>query len=280
MENSKISWCDHTFNPWIGCSKVSPGCANCYAEALMDHRYHRVTWGKGQPRSLTSDDNWKQPGRWSRKAIADGIRPRVFCGSLCDWLDDEVPVEWLARLLCVIVLNPNIDWLLLTKRPQNWRLRMEQVAALKTDDFLISSAPEIAKAWLSGIPHHNAWIGTTVENQEMANIRIPELAAIPARIRFLSCEPLLERVSLFWFKSIHWVIIGGESGGSARPFDIERLYHLLDQCQQQGIPVFVKQLGANPLYNGSPFSITHKAGADISEFPCDLAIQDFPEVET
>src|SRR5690242_15285899 len=119
-QNSNIEWTDHTFNPWIGCSKVSPGCANCYAETLMDNRYGRVKWGKGNPRSRTSAANWSLPRRWNRSArfLCDcaiplpedreslcccrcGLylrRPRVFCASLSDWLDDEVPIEWLADL--------------------------------------------------------------------------------------------------------------------------------------------------------------------------------------
>ena len=116
-ETTKIQWCDATFNPWIGCSKVSPGCANCYAERDFDLRKHVAKWGAGQPRHRTSVSYWKEPLKWNRHApmLASGVRPRVFCGSLCDWLDDEVPVEWLADLLDLIRRTPNLDWLLLTQ---------------------------------------------------------------------------------------------------------------------------------------------------------------------
>ena len=118
--NSKIEWTTHTFNPWIGCTEVSPGCAHCYARDMMERRYHRVQWGAGQPRSRTTADYWKQPARWHRQAQASGQRDRVFCASLADWLDDEVPIDWLADLLKLIESTPHLDWLLLTKRIEHW----------------------------------------------------------------------------------------------------------------------------------------------------------------
>lgn len=116
-EQTGIQWCDHTFNGWVGCTKVSPACDHCYAEALMDHRHHRVEWG-GE-RSLTSDANWRQPLRWNRAAREAGIRRKVFCASLADVFDNQVPEVWRHRLWALIAICPDIDWLLLTKRPQN-----------------------------------------------------------------------------------------------------------------------------------------------------------------
>ncbi len=279
---SKIEWTDHTFNPWIGCTKVSPGCANCYAESLMDTRYHRVKWGKGNPRARTSVDNWKLPVRWNRDAAYDEInhadeinlgkdlgeyaRPRVFCASLADWLDDEVPIEWLSDLLKLIHDTPNLDWLLLTKRPGSWRDRM--CAAMQhVDSMWLSGKSErsdLAK-WIGGWieccePHRgmallpsNVWVGTTVENQEMADKRIPLLLDIPAKIRFLSVEPMLEPVDLEYscfngsdsfgtMPGIHWVICGGESGANKRPFSIEWARDLRDQCGGGRVPFFMKQV--------------------------------------
>lgn len=140
MKNSKIEWCDHTFNPWIGCTKVSPGCANCYAEARDKRLDGGAHWGKGAPRRRTSSGNWQHPLQWNRDSIRDQEncrlaiengaamyeipdRPRVFCASLADWLDDDVPIQWLADLLSLIVATPSLDWLLLTKRPQNFTSR-------------------------------------------------------------------------------------------------------------------------------------------------------------
>jgi protein gp37 len=118
MQNSKIEWCNHTFNPWIGCQKVSPGCDHCYAEAMMDKRYGRVQWGPHGERKRTSEDNWKKPLAWAKKA--NGQRPRVFCASLADWLDNRVPREWRSDLGHLIEATPQLDWLLLTKRPENY----------------------------------------------------------------------------------------------------------------------------------------------------------------
>lgn len=224
-ENSKIEWTDHTFNPWIGCTKVSPGCAHCYAETLMDTRRGRAQWGKGKPRVRTVASTWNEPRKWNAKAperrmqngmvwtksfaLPDGridafnstglhgcfdaiwwenmpmYRPRVFCASLCDVFDDEVPIEWLADLLALIDDCKNLDWQLLTKRPENIASRMN---AAMHGNF----EPECTFA--EHMPH--VWLGTSVENQRTANHRIPELLAIQCSVRFLSCEPLLDPVDL------------------------------------------------------------------------------------
>ena len=281
-----IQWCDSTFNPWIGCTKVSPGCANCYAERDFDLRKHVAKWGAGQPRHRTSKVYWKQPLMWDKEAarnisywqekrsrwIASGQAehgpgkqwlamhdaakprpPRVFCASLADWLDDEVPMEWLADLLDLILRTPTLDWLLLTKRPQLWRQRLEAAADIGSD---------VAESWLDGNVPTNVWIGTTVEDQKRADERIPALLQIPARVRFLSCEPLLGPVDLHsqhikietWrvgesfdgpapLDGIHWVICGGESGPKARPMHPDWARSLRDQCAEAGVPFLFKQFG-------------------------------------
>ena len=271
MKNSHIEWCDHTFNPWEGCTKVSPGCAHCYAEA-RNHRFARgVNWGPGAARRRTSPANWKQPLAWDRKAAWDlrdaeacarelPRRPRVFCASLADWLDDEVPVAWLAELLDLIRSTPNLDWLLLTKRPQLWRPRMEQVVALEIADGP-SGADQcygvaLAAAWLNGLAPANVWVGTTVEDQTRADERIPALLEIPAVIRFLSCEPLLGALDIEEYLDdqcdggyilgsapIHWVICGGESGPKARPMHPAWARELRDQCASTSVPFLFKQWG-------------------------------------
>jgi len=288
-ENSKIEWTDHTFNPWIGCTKVSPGCANCYAETLMDTRYGRVEWGKGKPRQRTSEANWRLPRKWNAKWDRDielaepmGIelrRPRVFCASLADWLDDEVPIEWLADLLALIHATPNLDWLLLSKRPGNWRTRLEAAMLFNAgrcggictkEKAPFSNAYSTDWKWLrEDTPPSNVWIGTTVEDQTRADERIPALLQIPAKVRFLSCEPLLSPVNLTEFlpwkgehqskgfpevlgrqlrmcsdvPGIDWVIAGGESGPGARPMHPDWPRSLRDQCQQSGVPFLFKQWG-------------------------------------
>jgi protein gp37 len=269
MKNSNIEWTDHTFNPWTGCAKVSPGCANCYAESWAK-RSGIVKWNG--PRRRTSASNWNQPHKWDREACAGPLpgddplrRPRVFCASLADWLDNEVPIEWLADLLALIHQTPNLDWLLLTKRPQNWLPRLEEV----THFAMFSKAHHALLPFLarwhpahdsaggvtgSPIPPANVWIGTTVEDQTRADERIPHLLRIPARVRFLSCEPLLGHVDLAigdpkhrtaesYHAEIHWVIAGGESGPGARPMHPEWARSLRDQCAAAGVAFHFKQWG-------------------------------------
>lgn len=196
-ETTKIEWADATFNPWIGCTRVSPGCANCYAEALMDKRWGKVKWGKGQPRQRTSDANWRQPLAWNRKAEKAAKIARVFCASLADWLDPEVDPGWVADLLSLIARTPALTWMLLTKRPQLWRERLDAVMDLSPASLVDAQGYlRITRAWLDGLPPANVWLGTTVEDQQRADERIPALLAIPARVRFLSCEPLLGPVDL------------------------------------------------------------------------------------
>lgn len=256
MKNSAIEWTDHTFNPWIGCTKVSPGCAHCYAETLMDTRYGRVRWGAGNQRSRTSEGNWRQPLRWNDAATRGGPRPRVFCASLADWLDDEVPVEWLADLLGLVRETSNLDWLLLTKRPYLWAARLEAVALSAFPDRLARIGAGMAQDWFGGdkVPP-NVWVGTTAEDQQRADERIPELLNIPARVRFLSCEPLLSELSLAryigepsglagdWTRLVDWVIVGGESGPGARRMHEEWVRSLRDQCTTDGVAFFFKQWG-------------------------------------
>lgn len=302
-EETKIEWADATFNPWIGCTKLSPGCANCYAEELMDKRYGRVNWGKGNPRSRTSEANWKLPLRWNRKAGADLLsaahilrdekagnhniewakavrRPRVFCASLADWLDPEVPIEWLAEMLDTIRRTPHLDWLCLSKRPELWGERISSVRS-----YLSNVAPHTAQiSWTASwgddvsIPS-NVWVGTSVEDQKRAEERIPELLRIPARVRFLSCEPLLGPVDLHTLYEggspnnltaldsglIHWVICGGESGPNARPMNPDWARSLRDQCRAAGVAFFMKQMGG--------------ARKPFEPIPEDLMVREFPEVE-
>lgn len=226
MENSKIEWTHHTFNPWIGCTKVSPGCLHCYAETLMDTRYGRVKWGKGQPRSRTAADNWRKPKQWNKSAEGAAERPRVFCASLADWLDDEVPIEWLRDLLVLIQETPNLDWLLLTKRPENFGQRIAEVV----DGW--QSSCELAVWWEREVPPQNVWIGTSAEDQKRWDDRMPLLMSIPARVRFVSAEPLVGRIHMGELRP-DWLIVGGESGPGARSMEREWVEHLCDQCDDR-----------------------------------------------
>jgi protein gp37 len=266
-ENSKIEWCDHTFNPWQGCTKVSPGCDHCYAEARQDTRLHVVKWGAGKERKRTSAHNWRGPLAWNRKHAEffaqHGRRQRVFCASLADVFDNEVPITWLADLLGLIWSTPQLDWLLLTKRIGNALPRIREAAKHK-------SAYGMAAEWIHGNPPANVWLGATIVNQEEADRDIPKLLAVPARVRFLSMEPLLGPVDLTdlvkkegacehhfsaldcdvdpaddeWSgATIDWVIVGGESGPNARPMHHQWGRDLRDQCAAAGVPFLWKQWG-------------------------------------
>jgi protein gp37 len=255
-ENTKIEWADHTFNPWMGCTKVGPGCDNCYAETLLDKRMHIVQWGAGKTRVRTSLANWRRPILWNMDAQRLGIRFRVFCASLADVFDNEVPDQWRYDLWQLILATPNLDWLLLTKRIGNAKLR---------EVYRMLSWPA------------NVWLGTTICNQAEADRDIPKLLEIPAAVRFLSIEPLLGHIDLSAAYlpcpnakntimdpetgryeccrkcdytgitgefGVDWVIVGGESGGHrARPIHPEWVRSLRDQCATTNTPFLFKQWG-------------------------------------
>lgn len=272
--NSKIEWCDHTFNPWIGCTKVSTaatgggGCDHCYAESSTPARVLRSkgteTWGAHAPRVRTSPANWRQPLAWNAQAEAfaaqHGRRQRVFCASLADVFDNAVDMRWRQDLFALINATPNLDWLLLTKR--------------------ISNVPAMVSLIPGWMPD-NVWLGATIVNQAEADRDIPKLLAVPARVRFLSMEPLLGPVDLrfptkLWGgdrcnhccngdrcddrshyerrycphcrgtgrqKVLDWIIVGGESGPGARPMHPDWARSLRDQCTAAGVPFHFKQWG-------------------------------------
>ena len=253
-KSTTIAWTDHTFNPWIGCQKVSPGCDHCYAEA-QDRRFTGGQhWGPHALRRRTSEANWRQPLAWNRAAERAGTRRRVFCASMADVFDNQVPPEWRTDLWHLIDATPHLDWLLLTKRPQN-------IGKMLPVDW--------GNGW------RNVWLGTTTEDQAEAERRIPHLLSVPAAVHFLSCEPMLGPVSLSsiyvgrdiikplagvtWYptppdwptqgitarhsQKIKWVICGGESGPAARPMHPDWARGLRDQCASAAVAFFFKQWG-------------------------------------
>lgn len=226
-KNSHIEWTHHTFNPWWGCVKVSPACENCYAEAWAK-RVGEDVWGKGSSRRFFTDTHWKEPLKWHAEAVANGKRARVFCASMADVFEERKDLDsWRARLWELIVETPMLDWLLLTKRPQ---------------------AVERLIPWGDDWPD-NIWLGTTVENQKYAELRIPHLLANKAKIRFLSCEPLLGPLDLEpWLKGkdsppISWIIAGGESGAKSRPMHPDWARNLRDTSERHGVAFHFKQWG-------------------------------------
>ena len=222
MKDSSIEGTDHTFNPWWGCTRVSAACKNCYADALAK-RFGHAVWGQAAPRRFLSDSNWAQPQRWNAEAAAAGVRARVFCASMSDVFEDRRDLdEPRARLWPLIEATPQLDWLLLTKRPQ---------------------AIERLAPWSAQWPD-NVWLGTTVEHQKAAKVRLPYLTAIPAIVRFISAEPLLGSLDLSpWIEQLDWVITGGESGRGARPSSPSWFTSLQQQCASAQVPFLFKQWG-------------------------------------
>lgn len=273
-ENSKIEWTDHTFNPWIGCQRVSPGCQHCYAETMNNYRGW-VKWGPQGTRRRASDAKWKEPLKWNRQAEKEARRFRVFCASLADVFEDRPElIPWRAELCDLIEATPYLDWQLLTKRP-------EDVIRL------------VPPSWRAAFPP-NVWIGTSIESQKYADERMPHLMKIPARVRFLSVEPLLGPVALGLIgmtpsdisrryapvaEFIHWVIVGGESGPGARPFDLSWAHDIILECTEANVAVFVKQLGAVPTeqhLGGGLVQLRDRKGGNIEEWPEALRIREMP----
>lgn len=369
--DSKIQWCDSTFNHVRGCTKVSAGCANCYAETLSARNPAVLgVWGPKGTRVVASEAQWREPVKWNKAAACDchrradmgerhlpscpqANRPRVFCASLADvfegwtgpmvdssgnilirpYLDAEnKPENWdtcdaetlrsdpqgwgavtmgdvRARLFDLIDSTPNLDWLLLTKRPEN-------VLRMTYDQWCKPVAGHVSQNEDDGRHWHwppNVWLGASVENQAAADERIPHLFATPAAVRFLSCEPLLGAVDLRRLPAagtyerdalrghykgtvtrdfvptdrIDWVIVGGESGPGARPMHLEWARSLVGQCKAAGVACFVKQLGAVPQWNHvvpgcsvreaiETLGLKDRKGGDPEEWPADLRVREFP----
>lgn len=257
-DKTGIEWTDHTFNPWWGCSRVSPACRFCYADRDAQRYGHQV-WRRHGPRRMLSEANWQRPLKWNRDAERAGIPAKVFCASMADVFEDHPDVaEPRRRLWGLIEATSWLRWQLLTKRPEN-------VAGM---------AP-----WGRDWPGH-VWLGTSVESQRYAGERIPPLLRSGARTLFLSCEPMLGPVDLraipyrgdapYWLdalagryrgaeryeegtdfsfglaslRPINWVICGGESGSKARPMRPEWARSLRDQCREAGVPFLFKQWGS------------------------------------
>ena len=228
MKNSNIEWTHHTFNPWIGCTKISEGCANCYAEKATPTRAFEIKWGPGQPRRMTSDSNWKQPIAWNKEAEKAGARRRVFCASLADILDDEVPKDWLRYVIETALRTPHLDWLFLTKRSRNLHRITDYLYAVTGSE----TSP-------------NIWLGVSAENQQRWNERKDDLMKTPAAVHFVSMEPLLGYIRLddqpSRYRMPDWIICGGESG--PRVMQPAWARSIRDQCAKHNIPFLFKQWG-------------------------------------
>lgn len=260
MENSKISWTDHTFNPWIGCTAISPGCDACYAETL-NHRWGGDNWGKGKPRKIMSEANWKKPLAWDKNAHEAGVIAKVFCGSMCDVMDDEAPASQRERLWELVDQTQNLLWLLLTKRPHRYK------RYLPAQGFL----------------HNNIMLGTTIEEQRFLAARAAAICTAshiatrrclertgehhPA-MTFVSYEPALGPLVLGSDASkIDWLIYGGETGANRRPMEQKWAEDIKAECESNSIAFWMKQMGAS----------TPDKASDL--IPAHLLLRQFPEAE-
>lgn len=282
-EISGIAWTDATFNPWWGCTRVSPGCEHCYAETLATVRRKLPVWGVDADRKSMSEAYWRGPVKWNAASEKAGVRTRVFCASMADVFEitngrnaeaRKVQDTARERLWHLIMATPWLDWLLLTKRPQN-----------------VATLAPWCNGWGAWPP--NVWLGVTAEDQKRADERLPLLVQIPARVRFVSHEPAIEGINISsWLgpDGVHWVITGGESGAKARPYFLNWAADIIDQCRRAGAAPFVKQLGANAWLQGEGLLddegdgaidvVTVKTrdpkGGDVSEWPPQLRVQEFP----
>ena len=269
-QNTVIEWTDATWNPVTGCSKVSAGCAHCYAEGVAKRFWgnRKFTDVQVHPERLNAPLNWRNP-------------KRIFVNSMSDLFHEDVPGDFIARVFSIMRLAKHHTFQILTKRPERMKL---EILSWENLDLPV-----------------NVWIGVSVEDQAAADKRIPLLLQTPAAVRFVSCEPMLGPMNLapwlrFWKRSssvravekgLDLVIVGGESGPGARPFNIEWGRSLRDQCKAAGVSFFMKQLGAWPLFDfanagriqeghGKYFGIKDRKGGDMSEWPEDLRVREFP----
>lgn len=315
-QETTIEWCDHTFNPWIGCSKVSDGCKYCYAESQTYPRVSKARglplWGKDASRHRTSVDNWDGVLRWNRKAKneredaeQDGRphqRPRVFCASLADIFEDHPALHvWRADLWELILATTEIDWMLLTKRPHNIRdmVPREWIFGNRHVCDCGYGCPAFAGCAGGNDPKwpSHVWVGASCENQEAADRRIPHLLRVPAPVRFLSCEPLLGPIKLgrievapalyadalrtrdfeLPINPINWVIVGGESGPNARHCAAEWIEDLAAQCADAGVAFFAKQLGDNRTRGGNRIVGAGPKGHDLEAAGLGFLPREWPQ---
>lgn len=248
MENTAIEYTTHTWSPWYGCTRISSGCQNCFAERWAK-RFGIVQWGKGKPRRLASIEQWRKPLDWNERTPGASVLI-----DLCDPFDPDVDKNWREQMFWTIERTPRLTWLLLTKRPghalQYW-----------------------PTSWCRR-PPTNALIGVSVEDQASADDRIPLLLKVPSERRWISAEPLLGPIDLHLHETaqgsgrirdgVHWIVVGGESGPGARECRLEWVQSIVEQSRGAEIPCFVKQLGSRACVAGRAMRLRHPKGGRSS----------------
>ncbi len=250
-DETGIEWTDHTCNFWHGCAKISAGCANCYMFA------GKTRWGQDPRVVVRSADSFRKPLAKTRDGAwkwADG--DKVF---ICSWSDFflEEADPWRSEAWDVLRQRPGLTKQILTKRA----------------DRIASNLPA---DWHDGYP--NAWLGVSVENRK-AVARVAHLVEVPASVRFLSVEPLLEDVAydlVPYLSGIDWVIVGGESGPGSRPCHTLWVAAIVEVCRAAGVACFVKQLGLHPEGPHGALGLASRKGGDMAEWPAELRVREWP----
>jgi protein gp37 len=333
-EKTKIEWCDHTFNPWRGCTKKPgrKGCAHCYAEISTPSRTARAagieTWGDSARRIQASSAMLREPFKWNERPwvcgacgamsatpalghhmsgrAANGLRccgefhrAKVFSLSLGDWLDPMPagmrtlggalvdPVQALAGLLDTVRRCDNMDWLLCSKRWENFKDQIMLVMKWVENTGQLPDLHPWLLDWFCGEPPKHVWGLCSVEDQKSADDVVSGFFDVPLAIHGLSAEPLLGPIELPMLENLDWVIVGGESGKDARPCNVKWSRDIITQCDWEDVPCFVKQLGSRPVKDiqdargdhcgCAGIDLKHPKGGDISEWPEDLRIREFPK---
>lgn len=269
MAETNIEWTDTVWNPVRGCVKVSPGCKNCYAEAFAErfrgvkgHPYEQGFDVRLVPQKLEDPLGWKNP-------------KMIFVNSMSDLFQVDVPDWYIQNVFSVMEGTRRHTYQVLTKRAErmaDWVIKFDKWLRYAGDTTFAQKLP-------------NVWLGVSVEDQKYGLPRIECLRNTPSAIRFLSCEPLLEDLGQIDLTGIHWVIVGGESGRSARECNLDWIHNIVEQCSAAEVSVFVKQLGAKPYYIDTetgvktPFRISDSKGGNIGDFPCHF-LREFPKRET
>ena len=257
MQDSKIIWTHHTFNPWWGCAKVSPGCANCYAETFAK-RTGNAVWGMQAERRFFADKHWNEPLKWNKEAGESGQRKRVFCASMADVFEDRPDLlDARQRLIQLIDDTKWLDWLLLTKRPENVETFLE----------LASNGSYGPHGWNLRDHMPNVWLGTSAEDQKRWDERLPILMGIPAAVHFVSAEPLLGKIEMGIWRP-EWLIVGGESGPKARPMESAWVESLRDQCDERTAFLFKQWGGVRKEMTGR-----HLNGRTWDEYPSPVNVK-------
>jgi protein gp37 len=294
---AKMEWTEKTWNPIRGCSRVSDGCVNCYAEEIAARFSGPGKPYEGLAKRINHDARWTGKVRFIEERLDAPLHwkkpSRIFVNSMSDLFHEKVKDEWIDRIFAVMATACQHTFQVLTKRPA----RMADYAQALVDGRRglppVWDEGEQRERHCAGLPP-NVWLGVSVEDQATADERIPLLLETPAAVRWVSYEPALGPVDFSsWLGGgLDWIVVGGESGPGARRFDLAWARQTIAQCRAAGVSVFVKQMGSRPIVrrhpvprdawepvtgqNGQPIRLTNTKGGDMAEWPTALRVREYP----